>query len=386
MNDRIRIRRTQSSAPDARVAVREFHSAVAQPDTALVIFFCSSAYDLDAIADEMQRLFSGVQVVGCTTAGEIGPAGYLEHSLSGASFPLGCLTVVSACIDQLQQFRIAEGQRVAKDLLARLEQLAPQAQSSNSLGFLLIDGLSVREEPVTRALQSALGKTPLIGGSAGDGIDFGATRVYFEGRFREDCAVLTLMTTDLPFRLFDTHHFYATDERLVVTEAEPANRVVREINGFPAASEYARILGVDVHDLTPAHFAASPVVVLIDGLSHVRSIQKANPDGSLTFYCAIENGLILRVAKGVDLLGNLEQTLARVREEIGTPQIVIGCDCLLRRLEIFESPDRAKIAETLVNNNTTGFSTYGEQFRGVHINQTFAGIAIGEPAAEKPGD
>jgi hypothetical protein len=28
-------------------------------------------------------------------------------------------------------------------------------------------------------------------------------------------------------------------------------------------------------------------------------------------------------------------------------------------------------------NNTVGFNTYGEQFAGVHINQTLTGIAIG---------
>jgi len=26
-----------------------------------------------------------------------------------------------------------------------------------------------------------------------------------------------------------------------------------------------------------------------------------------------------------------------------------------------------------------GFNTYGEQFNGMHINQTFTGVAIGRP-------
>ena len=68
------IRIAQSCAPEARDAARAFHAAVEQPDMALVIFFCSSEYDLEVLAEEMKRLFAGVQVVGCTTAGEIGPA------------------------------------------------------------------------------------------------------------------------------------------------------------------------------------------------------------------------------------------------------------------------------------------------------------------------
>src|SRR3990167_6124811 len=236
------LRRAQSCAVDAREAAREVHAAVAQADMALVVLFCSNAYDLGALAGEMRRLFTGVQVVGCTTAGEIGPAGYREHSLSGASFAAISFNAVSGCIDRLQQFKIATGQPLAQELLQSLERQAPHADASNSFALLLIDGLSVREEPVTRALQSALGGLPLAGGSAADGLDFGITHVYFEGRFYADCALLVLVNTRLPFKLFKTQHFVATDERLVVTEADADRRIVKEINGLPAAREYARIV------------------------------------------------------------------------------------------------------------------------------------------------
>lgn len=382
MENRTPIRRAQSCATDAREAVREFHAAVAQPAMALVIFFCSNEYDLELLAEEMRRLFAGVQVVGCTTAGEIGPAGYREHSLTGASLSASSFNAVSGRLDHLQQFKIAAGQALAQELLQRLESQAPQADADNSFAMLLIDGLSAREEPVTRALQSALGKLPLVGGSAGDGVNFGSTHVYFEGRFHADSAILMLVTTRLPFKLFKTQHFVATDERLVVTEADAAHRIVKEINGLPAAQEYARILGIDARDLDPLRFAASPVVVLIDGTNYVRSIQKVNPDGSLTFFCAIEEGLVFRVAKGVDVLENLEQTFTRIRADIGPPQLVLACDCILRKLEISQSNLKDRVGEVFRQNNAIGFNTYGEQFQGVHVNQTLVGIAIGTDATE----
>ena len=368
------IRQGHSTAPRALDAVAEFHAAVVQADMALVVFFCSSDYDLDGLAAEMQRLFGEVQVIGCTTAGEIGSAGYLEHSLCGASFPASQFTAVSDCIEQLHEFTLPAGQSFARKLLRRLPETAPDEQS---FALLLIDGLSVREEPVTRAVQSALAKIPLVGGSAGDGSDFRQTHLYFEGHFRSDCAILALLSTRLPLKLFQTHHFIATDERLVVTEADTARRVVHEINGRPAALEYARAVGVDVGALNSETFSARPVVVLIDGESYVRSIQKANADFSLTFYCAIENGLILRIAQAGDLRQNLDDTFTAVRWEIGSPQLVIACDCHLRRIEIFQSPDRDRVIELMRQNRNLGFSTYGEQFRGVHINQTLTGVAIG---------
>lgn len=371
------IRRAQSCATDARDAVREFHAGVAQADMALVLFFCSSSYDLAALAEAMQQAFAGVQVVGCTTAGEIGPAGYRDHSLTGASFPAGSFSVVSGLLEQLQQYEIPKGLALAQTLLQKLESRAPQASADNSFALLLIDGLSVREEPVTGTLQSALGRLPLVGGSAGDGLNFGHTQVYFEGCFHSDSAVLTLLTTPLPIKLFKTQHYVATDQRLVVTEADSAHRIVKEINGLPAAGEFARMLGISATDLDPLRFAAYPVVVMIDGTNYVRSIQKANPDGSLTFFCAIENGLVLRLARGVDLVENLEQALAGINAAIGRPQLLIACDCVLRKLEIATSPVKGRIVELLEQNHTLGFNTYGEQFHGVHVNQTLVGVAIG---------
>nr|WP_281419275.1 FIST C-terminal domain-containing protein [Marinobacterium ramblicola] len=218
----------------------------------------------------------------------------------------------------------------------------------------------------------------MIGGSAGDDLRFGETLVYHQGRFHANSAVMVLATTPLPFLTFKTQHFIPGEERLVVTEANPAERVVYEIDGYPATEEYARLVNVPADDLAPDRFAASPVVVLIDGTDYVRSIQKANPDGSLTFYCAIEEGLVLRVARGVDLIENLRHRLLSVSEKLGTPQLVLACDCVLRGLEIRQRGLEQEVGQLLNDYRVVGFNTYGEQFGGVHVNQTLVGIAFGQ--------
>lgn len=376
------IRIAQVGETDAYLAAQAFHAAVAQPDMALVMFFCSSDYDLDTLGAEMQRLFGDTPVIGCTAAGAFGPLGYGEDGLSGASVASSVCTAVTQVLDQLRDFEIAKGQAWVQGGLHKLMEKAPEADGKNSFAFLLIDGLSVREETVARTFQGALGKFPMFGGSAGDGLRFHRTHVYHDGRFRTDAAVLALVTTSLPYKLFKTQHFVATDERMVVTQADADKRIVREINGRPAAQEYARLLGVDVTALGPACFATSPAVVLIDGTNYVRSIQKQNPDGSLTFYCAIEEGLVLRMAKGVDMLTNLEQAFNKIRADIGRPQLVLGCDCVLRSLELTQTGHKQRAAEIFRDNNAIGFATYGEQFGGVHVNQTLTAIAIGN-ASEK---
>ena len=382
MHTSMGIRRAYTPAVDARIAAQEFYRDVAQPEMELVIFFCSSDYDLEALAKELNALFSGVRVVGCTSAGEIGPGGYRERGIAGVSFSPEVCTAVSGALDRLHQFEIAEGQTLGKRLLQELRAHTETATDQNTFALLLIDGLCLREEQVARTLQETLGKVPLAGGSAGDGMRFRKTYVFVDGSFRSDCALLTVVTTPLPFAVFKTQHFVSTDQRLVITEADPPQRVVKEINGLPAAAEYARLLGVTERELTPSRFAASPVVVLIDGNNYVRSIQHANADGSVTLYCAIDEGVVLRVAYGVDLVENLKAALVNLRTQIGPPQLIITCDCILRRLEIVQNKLEDQIGTILNNSNAVGFNTYGEQFHGVHVNQTLTGIAIGAPPAE----
>ena len=132
-----------------------------------------------------------------------------------------------------------------------------------------------------------------------------------------------------------------------------------------------------MHDLNSMRFADSPFVVRIDGANYARSIQKVNPDGSLTFFCAIEEGLELRVAHGVGLVDNLDQTFSGIRDELDQPQLLIACDCILRKLEIAQNGLDAPVAGIFQSHNTVDFSSYGELFHGVHVNQTLTGIAIG---------
>jgi len=379
------IRQGYSTATDVREAVRQFQTAVDQPDTALVLFFCSNDYDLDLLASELNRAFAGVQLVGCTTAGEIGPNGYCERGIVGVSFARSICSAVSGYCDRLCHFEPADGHALAGRLQFELERKAIHASPRNTFAFLITDGLSVREEVVARTIKESLGSIPLAGGSAGDGLSFRQTWIFADGSFRSDCSVLTLISTPLPFIVFKTEHLVPTQERWVITAADPSRRIVREINGFPAAQEFARLAGVPVDALTPQHFAATPLVVTIGGNCYVRAIQKVNPDASITFYCAIEDGVVLRVARGVHLVANLEEAFSRIRAAVGPPLLVLACDCILRRMEIVDRHLEHQVEQILLRNSTVGFNTYGEVLEGIHINQTLTGIAIGADPSEVHG-
>ncbi|RUR21735.1 nitric oxide-sensing protein NosP [Legionella qingyii] len=372
------IRIGQSTSQEPHTAVREFHAAVCQPNMELVLFFCSSHYDLDAIANEINSLFPNVKVMGCTTAGEIGPNGYTDHTLSGVSFASDGFTTAVGYINDLKNINYDSGLVFVNNLLQQLEARAPSTNSKNSFAFLLVDGLSEREEQITHILQDVLGGITLFGGSAGDDLRFKKTWIFAEGAFHTDSVALILVNTIYPFKPFKAQHFVCGNERLVVTQAHPEQRIVNEINGYPAVEEYARIVKAQVDELDPMKFSATPLVIRINGVDYVRSIQKANPDGSLKFYCAIDNGLVFMAAHGIDLIKNIEQTFQEIQSSIGKPQLVLACDCILRNLEIQRQGLKKDVEKIFQNNHVVGFSTYGEQFKGIHINQTITGLAIGE--------
>jgi hypothetical protein len=373
------VRLGHSRAARAADAARDFHAQVRQDDMALVVFFCSNAYDRDDLAAELNLLFGDTPVVGCTTAGEIGPAGYCDHSISGASFASADFAVAVGRLDDLQGFDTSRGCLLAQDLLIEIGSSATDAArpGDDMFAMLLIDGLSVREEHVTRSIHAILRDVPLVGGSAGDGLEFGRTWVFHDRAFHTDSAVVVLVRTPLPFHAFKTQHFVPTDDRVVVTKADADTRVVYEIDGRQATATYAQVTGGPFEGLHAMRFASSPMVVQIDGTNFVRSIQKANPDGSLTFFAAVEEGLVLRVARGVDLVDNLDRAISVASNRVGGVQGVIAFDCVLRRLEVLNNGLIEGMDRVVAGQHVVGFSSYGEQFGGVHINQTLTGIAIG---------
>ena len=372
------IQRAHTTERDEVLAVEELRRKLSIEAVSLVMFFCSPTYDRSRLTEAMGSIFPDVELVGCTTAGEIGPNGFTEGGISAMAFPAAHFRFSKTSIADLAAFQMSEGQVRAKTAWTAHANFVPSATTENSFAILLIDGMSVREEQVTRALQTGLGEVPLVGGSAADGMAFGETFIFYDGRFCTNHALCILGTTDLPFRVFKTQHFEAMDERMVVTEADGSRRIVREINGFPAAQEYARVLNTNGASLDPAHFASSPVVVMIDGTNYVRSIQQANADGSLTFFCAIEEGLVFRVARGNGLLENLHRAMDALQSGLSSVQGALVFDCILRRLELAQSNDRDAVEQLLVENGAVGFNTYGEQYQGVHVNQTLVGIAFGE--------
>lgn len=376
-DDKLRVKYGYSQAKYEAEAVAEFFRMVDQPDASIIVFFSSTHYHLNRLEKELKSSFKA-PVIGCTTAGEITPMGYTQGSITGFSLASEELDVFPYMIPSLHSFDGVKTGKLVRSMLKHLEQARTKRPEASAFGLLLIDGLSIMEEQVIAILANGLEPIPIVGGSAGDDFKLSQTHVYYDGSFVTDAALITLFITTLPFLPLKTQHFTATEKRLVITGATPEKRIVHEINGMPAAEEYARVVGLNVKDLTPLIFSEYPVMLRFGGEYYVRSIQKVNEDGSLTFFCAIDEGLVLRVANSENLEKNLSDALEKAREEIPNIRLTIGFDCILRLLEVQNKKLQEQVNPIFERNRVIGFNTYGEQFKSVHVNQTFTGIVLGE--------
>ena len=378
------IRRGFAEESDAALAVANLREQIGQGEDSTILFFASPDYDREKLTFSLAEAFPSAKLIGCTTAGEITREGYREGTLTGMSLPTAEFDVNSLLLPDLRNFRMEDGEQIVEEVLSKLGLSPPFVRSAPTQTFamLLIDGMSKQEEVVVSSLNRYLDPIPLFGGSAGDNLDFKTTWVFHDGQFHANAAILTLFKTTRPFKVFKLDHFKPTEIKMVVTEADPNARLVMEINAEPAARAYARMVGLEAQELSPMIFAAYPVVVKIGGEHHVRAIQKVESDGSLRFFCGIDEGLVLTVATGEDMALNLDKSLNELSNTVGEIDMILGFDCILRRLEAEQKQKKGEVSEVLKRHKVIGFNTYGEQFHSMHVNQTFTGVAIGKSRAQ----
>jgi hypothetical protein len=365
-----------TQARDAEAAIREMRDRLDQPGISLAVLFLDPALGAEAVAEAIRRHWPGAPVIGCTGWGHISSLGLDTATIAGFSLAAPDFVAVADHLDQVADLDRETCWTRLKKLTAGLERARPGCDASNSFALLLMGGDSREEERFVNTVYAALGGLNLFGGTANRS-EPDRSWVVHGGTVLRDSAVVALIRTENPFTLFSTHHFRGVGKRLVITEARPAERLVIEINGEPAAEEYARLIGVSIEALRERVYIERPIAVKIGDQYYLRSIERVNPDGTLLFACALEVGMTLHVTEPDSMAAHLEAEFARIREMVGPPALTIAIDCAHRRLALTSGNERATVARLFVENQAVGFGSYGEQFNRTHLNHTFTGVAIG---------
>jgi hypothetical protein len=346
------------------------------------LFFSMQTFDPYELNTAMLKHAPGLEVVGCSTSGEITPDGIGEGHALAILLPAKNFTVVSTTIENIATSGMDAIAEEVDRLRRELDEKTLGKTGHDRFAMCLIDGMSFAEEKITAALHWALDDIPLIGGSAGDDLKFEHTVLISNGKVSDGSAIVMLVSTAIPFSIFKTDNFIPTDAKFVVTASDPERRTVSELNATAAALEYASAVGKDIASLTQSGFASHPVVVKVGGEFYCRAVRGIQEDGSLVFACAIDDGVVLTLAEARGMVETTRTKLQEIEERLGGIDMVFGFDCAYRRVDAENRQVIRKMSELYQHNHVIGFGTYGEQYQSMHLNQTLTGIAFGRRTKE----
>lgn len=354
-----------------------------------ILVYHSSRQSAEAVASAIAEKFPNIPSAGCTTAGEFLDGERYEGALVLCGFTAPELQWQVTVVPSVAQYHPSCAQQVLTRLTAamgeRLEDLDPRRH----FVMLLQDGLAMREELISAAFALELdrqgGEILLLGGSAGDDLQFRQTWQMANGVAYSGAAVVILCNSELPFYPLKHQHYEPESTDFVVTDVDLAQRNIKTLNGYPAAAEFARAIGSPVEALDPDSYAHHPLIYCEKGEQYVRSIQKVEEDGSLTFYCGVEEGMLLYLGHHRDPNRMLRENLEQLKQQAGEVSMLLLFSCILCKLDLKEREQRSEWGEILhqFSPNVIGFDTYGELLNGLHINQTLVAIAFGEQAGEQ---
>lgn len=319
-------------------------------------------------------LGSECRIVSCSSAGEIGPQGYGRDSVVALGLPSESFRIGICLLRDQAQLPVSEW-------MARLRRFhadfRPDLRRS-LFGIVLADALAQHEDVLVATLDAAIPGLPVVGGSTAEGIGFLPTSQVVDGVAYPGAAVFLLIETDLAVAEVSFAHFRPTESRAVVTAADPHSRIIWELNAEPAAQEYARLAGLRLGSLSTTEFARHPLLLRTGRRHHVRAIRAVTPDGGLQLLSAIEAGHILTLGRAVDMTRGFADAMDALPRP---PMMVLGFDCILRRLALERAGMDGQMSDLLARYRVAGFNTYGEQHSGMHVNQTFVGMALMPPEA-----
>src|SRR5262249_13658444 len=125
-----------------------------------------------------------------------------------------------------------------------------------------------------------------------------------------------------------------------------------------------------------------PLILLVGDKAYARGFAQVLDDGSMRFACAIDEGMVFRVAEPGDIVSELGAHFRHTRVALGVPELTLAFECAARRLEIERGARERELSALFAENRVWGFSCMGEQTNSIHMNNSFNSIAFAaEPAA-----
>lgn len=302
-----------------------------------------------------------ISIIGCTTAGEIANDGFHDSSI----------TLVALTDDDIFDYQVSkiDLDKVEEGLVNHKSNIKlKEITGLNICSISLIDALKMKEEHFVEEYNKYL-DLPLIGGSAGDMMNFSNTYVFYNKEVLENHCMLCSIKFKHNINIVKIQNFDKIENsELIPTKVDEKNRVVYEFNGKPAVEEYLKKIQGDIKDIKDIFFK-HPIGLEIGNEIYVSSPQLIEGN-AIKFYSSIKANKPYSVLKESNILLNTLDGLTELMRNNNMKKIkgVLEVQCVLRNLSL---TDREKFYYNKIFNKIDhfGFISYGEQITK-HINQS----------------
>ncbi|MGA7723098.1 MAG: FIST N-terminal domain-containing protein [Ignavibacteriaceae bacterium] len=354
-----------STNQETEGAVKEIKEQINISDPRLIIFFSSSNFNQDEIADGIKKSFKDADVIGCSSSGELTSGKMLNNSIVLMAFDKETVNDV-----KVEVIKDLKGSPDPQATLNSFEKYYKTPVSdldfTKYFGIILIDGLSGCEEKLMEQIGTKA-NISFVGGSAGDDLKFKTTFVNANGISYTNAAVLALIKSNVGFDILKTQSFTKLNKIFVATSVNENQREILELDGKNAIDIYSEAVGV-AKESAASKFMSNPLGVLAGDEPFVRSPQQFSENG-IKFFCNVAEGTELTLLESTNIVKDTQSDLDKKIKEFGKPSGLINFNCILRTLELQNKNQTEAYGAIFKEIPTIGFSTYGEEYIG-HINQT----------------
>ncbi|MBD2488199.1 FIST signal transduction protein [Aulosira sp. FACHB-615] len=348
------------------------------------IIFAAIDFDHALILKEIRQVFPDIDLIGCTTDGEI-------SSILG--FQQDSLTLMLFCSDTVD-IHAGVGYKAKENPLAAAQQAVQQAtQKCGTPAKLcvtlpasyLADGSTTNGELILASLKSALGsEVPILGGAAGDQFRFKTAYQFFGNEVFTDALPILIFSGDILFSYGTGCGWTPIGRKSIVTKSH--GTVVEEIDGVSALTFYQRYLG----DRQPT--AENPLAVY-EGNSdryYMRVPNTCTSTSSINFLGSVPEKATVQMTdfNRDDVLHAVKTSLQTALENYpGTePDAILLFSCCCRRWLLgTRAKEEYQIIKTELGKEIPicGFYTYGEfapiqpQGSTYYHQETFVTLLLG---------
>ncbi len=361
----MKIQTLHSAQADLDACINDLKTQVYIESPKLMIYFASSKFSPQAVAEKMNGLFPATANFGCTTAGEIVTGKMLKNSIVAMLFSGEVIESV-----HIQMAENVKNSNPVPSMFAKFEKELGRPLSELDLkkhvGLILIDGMSAAEEKVMDTLGN-MSNITFVGASAGDDCKFKSTHLFHGSQAKSDAVLLVLLKVKNGFEVLKSQSFFVSSQTLTPTKVDEATRTVYQFNDKPALEAYAEAVGTSV-DQAHTFFDSNPLGLIIDGEPFVRSPQRAEGK-AMVFFCQIKKGVTHQLLESKNIINATRDDLKPYLDKPGDFSGILNFNCIQRTLELDRKNQADAYGKLFKDIPTLGFSTYGEEYLG-HINQT----------------